>query len=344
MIKWMIVLGLCACGGSNNPATPDAPPAGCTVDDDCPDGMKCSAEGQCIGGCGGETLDLTYVPPSFMVVLDRSCSMDKKPVATAAQTKWASAVAALGSVLTSHATDIDWGLTLFPDTTGATCAQDANTVPIGPGTAASIKTLLTNALAPADPLFPDGPCVTNIDTGLQQAALDPMLGTKASYVMLVTDGAQSACDVGGGDAGSEAAVRDLFTLRGIKTFVVGFGGGVDAPQLNKLSMLGGAPLAGATKYYQADTAAQLDQVIQSIAELVIGCEYTVDPAPPDVNQTYVFFENTELVPRDTTHVMGWDYDPATMKVTLYGSYCDRLQSRQVDDVDVVFGCPVAPQL
>ena len=53
----------------------------------------------------------------------------------------------------------------------------------------------------------------------------------------------------------------------------------------------------------------------------------------------VFFENTEPVPRDPTHTNGWDYDPATMRLTLYGSYCGRIQDRSVDDVDVVFGCP-----
>ena len=84
---------------------------------------------------------------------------------------------------------------------------------------------------------------------------------------------------------------------------------------------------------------ELDQAFQQIAELVISCEYTVDPAPADLDKTYVFFENTEAVPRDPTHANGWDYDPATMKLTLYGSYCGRIQDRSVDDVDVVFGCP-----
>lgn len=58
----------------------------------------------------------------------------------------------------------------------------------------------------------------------------------------------------------------------------------------------------------------------------------------------MFYENTELVPRDTTHAAGWDYDPATMTLTMYGSYCDRLKTKVVDDVDVVFGCPTLPVL
>lgn len=338
-----IVVALLGCGGSaSNETTPDArPPGTCAVDADCPDGQRCNEAGQCFGGCG-ETLDLTYVPPNFMVVLDRSCSMDKPPNAQTTTTKWTTAVGALKKVLADHGADVDWGLTLFPDTTGETCAQDANSVPLGAGKAATIDGLLTSALVKTDPLFPKGPCVTNIDTGLQAAAADPALATKAGYLMLVTDGAQSACTLGNGDAGSEAAVHDLYTNRGIKTFVVGFGGAVDAAELNELAMLGGAPQAGATKYYRADNAAQLDAVFAQIAELVVSCEYTVDPAPPDVAQTYVFFENTELVPHDPSHAAGWDYDPATMKLALYGAYCDRVQTRAVDDIDVVFGCPVPP--
>lgn len=344
MTRWALTLALLGCGGSSASTNqPDAlPPGACTVDADCPDDQRCNDAGQCFGGCG-ETLDLTYVAPNFMVVLDRSCSMDKLPEPTATQTKWASAVAALGNVLVGHATDVDWGLTLFPDTTGTTCSQDANTVPLGPNQATAISTLLTDALVRTDALFPKAPCVTNIDTGLQAAAQDPALATKASYLMLVTDGAQSSCIDGGGDAGSEATVAAL-ARDGIKTFVVGFGGAVDAAELNELAMLGGAAKAGATKYYRADTAAQLDAVFTQIAELVVSCEYTVDPAPENLDETYVFFDNSELVPHDPSRAAGWDYDPATMTLAFYGTYCERVQRHQVDDVDVVFGCPVPPIL
>jgi hypothetical protein len=144
--------------------------------------------------------------------------------------------------------------------------------------------------------------VTNIDTGITQAATDPALNdpTRASFLMLVTDGAQSAgCTAGGGDAGSEAAVQNLFATRGITTFVVGFGGAVDAVQLDKLAIAGGAPQPG-----------------PAIAGQVVGCSYLVDPPPDDPSQIYVWLEKTESIPRDTSHVMGWDYDPATQLLTL----------------------------
>ncbi|MBA2539098.1 MAG: hypothetical protein H0V17_05635, partial [Deltaproteobacteria bacterium] len=161
---------------------------------------------------------------------------------------------------------------------------------------------------------------------------------------LISDGAQSGCSLGGGDAGTEASVADLFTNRDIPTFVVGFGSGTDAAELNTLATKGGTALAGTTKYYQADTPAQLDQAFQSIAGLIVSCDFLVDPAPTDLAQTFVFYENTELVPHDTTHGDGWDYDPATGTMTLYGTYCERLTTHEVDDVDVVFGCPTPPVL
>ena len=57
------------------------------------------------------------------------------------------------------------------------------------------------------------------------------------------------------------------------------------------------------------------------------------------NSLYVFFNDFELIPRDMTQTDGWDYDPATMTLSFYGSACDRLEDHEVDDLDIVFGCP-----
>ena len=44
------------------------------------------------------------------------------------------------------------------------------------------------------------------------------------------------------------------------------------------------------------------------------------------------------IPRDPTHMNGWDYDPATNQITFYGPACDALKAGTVTDVDIVFGC------
>jgi hypothetical protein len=345
-MRILLVVCLFACGGKGGGGGgADADPNGdgqtsCVDDGDCGTNQKCT-DGVCVGGCGSEELEIAYVPPNFIVSLDRSCSM-RTNIPGTGTSKWKASVDALNNVLGQYASDIRWGLTLFPDTTGQTCQQDAIPIPIGDGNAPAISTLLSNALVTTDPLYPDGPCVTNIDTGVTQAATDPALTdtTRKNFVMLVTDGAQSNdCGGNAGDTRTEAAITDLFTDRGITTFVVGFGGEVDAVALDKFAVAGGAALPATPKYYQADTAAQLEQAFETISGLVVSCEFIVDPAPADLAQTYVYFNETEQVPRDTSHTMGWDYDPATLKLTLYGGHCDRLKARQVDDVDVIFGCP-----
>jgi hypothetical protein len=334
-----VALVLAACSSTSN-----SPPDG---------GGDPTGDGGADATCGGVALDLTYVPPPFLIVLDRSCSMETQVVPNTTKNRWQVAVEALTAAVTTHDSTLAFGLTMFPDTTGATCSQDAIPIPAAPLSGAAISTMLTAALDPADPMYPDAPCVTNIDTGMAQALADPAIsGTGQRYVMLVTDGAQSgnpdgtgANNCGGtdGDARTQATIEQL-QADGVTTFVVGFGGNVDTSALNAFAIAGGAPRTGAQKFYAAESPAQLAQAFASIAELAASCEYTVDPPPPDLDQTYVFFGNTELVDRDTTHTKGWDYDPATMKLTFYGTDCERVSTRVVTDIDVVFGCPTPPIL
>jgi hypothetical protein len=296
--------------------------------------------------CGGQDLALEFRPPNFLVVLDRSCSM-KNVLTGTTTTKWAAAVAALHDAFTAYPDDLRWGMTLFPDTTGSSCAQDAIPFPVADHNAAAIDARLQAAADPADALYPaKGPCVTNIDTGVEQAGTDPALAMtdRHSYLMLVTDGGQSGCSLGGGAAGAVSAVGDLWTNHGVSTFVVGFGSSVNATELDNLAAAGGQPLTGTHEYYQADNAADLDAAVAQIAGQAVSCEIVVNPAPPDASQLYVWFDHTTSVPHDPTHTAGWDYDPATSTVTLYGSSCDQLKSHSVSAVNIVFGCPTPPIL
>lgn len=349
------VLALGACGTQVGDASPDASasgdaianvtadaaPGSCNYDYECGGGMKCSNHMCVVGGCGQSTLNLSYVAPNLLFVVDRSCSMKNIPNGSA-KTKWQMAVDALEGVITIQGTNIRWGMTLFPDKVDGACTQQAFPFPVADDNGPAIQTLLTQASSTSDPLYPaNGPCATNIDAGLQQAATDPGLSdaTRKSYLMLVTDGAQSTCTAAGGDAGSEAIVADLFGNRGISTFVVGFGNAVDATELDKLANAGGVPVTGGTHaYYQAESQADLDAVLASIADAVTSCSYKLDAAPPSIDKTYVWFEKTTKVARDITHADGWDFDPATNTVTFYGGSCDQLRTHTVDTVDVVYDC------
>ncbi|HEY4241469.1 MAG TPA: VWA domain-containing protein [Kofleriaceae bacterium] len=372
MKRFAVVMALAACGGSNSNSGGDVDggptvdtPAGCSAG--CPDGQFCSGANECIddgmckvdadctmpgfacspagtcveGGCGGTHLALTYVAPNVEIVLDRSCSMTQ--TLAGGQTKWDAAVAALNHVLTDHASDIRWGATMFPDTTGQSCAQDAIPFPVGNNNAAGIMAMFTAAQDASDPNFPDGPCVTNIDTGVEQAAADPALAepNRMSFMMLVTDGAQSGCSLGGGASGARQAIADALTA-GVHTFVVGFGSEVNANQLNNYADAGGEALSGNTHYYQADDAAALDQAFQAISSLTVSCKYKVDPAPTDLSETWVYFMGTMLIPYDPTDMEGWDFDAASSTLTFYGTACDSLRMDPTITVDVIYGCPTPP--
>ncbi len=330
-------------GGEDHDAGPKVTVT-CAADADCGAGGVCDlATLTC--GCGGVSVNSSVVTPSLLMVEDRSCSMTEL---VGGMTKWTIAVNALKSLTTQHAGKIDFGLSLFPDITGAACTQDAMAIPVGPANESKIQTLLTNALVKSDPLFPKGPCVTNIDSAMVQAVTEPAFADAARgrYVLLVTDGEQSGCTAGGGNPGTLQAITDLHT-KGVTTFVVAFGSMVDTVALNSFAVAGGQPnQTPPNKYYQADDQASLDAVLAGIVKSIpLGCDLKLAGPPPggDPSLIFVYFNKTPPpVKRDTSHVNGWDYDPTHNLVHFYGGACDQLTTGTVKDARVVFGCPNGP--
>ena len=313
----------------------------CEGDADCGPGTICDLKtSTCVpgGGCGAQAIAADPVPPNMLVVLDRSCSMtDKVPV----QTKWQIAVAALKTMTTTYAGKIRFGLTMFPDTDNVACTQAAIPVPTGPANESKIQTMLTSALLTSDPYYPDGPCVTNIDTAMSQAATDPgfLDKTRQNFAMLVTDGSQAGCNAGGGNAGTTATITAM-AGKGVKTFVIGFGSGVNAAALNQFAVAGGVPVVNpTTKYYDAADQKSLDTALQTIAALTLSCTFKLGTVPPDPNKLFVFVDKKTQVSRDPNKTQGWDYDPVTNQVTLYGQVCTDLKAGTIKLVDIVYGCP-----
>lgn len=316
-------------------------PGTCLADGDCDPGTICDqATKTCVpgGGCGATEAKAEAVAPNLLIVLDRSCSM----TATAGNaTKWEVAVAAIQTMTTKFNGKIRFGLTMFPDLVAPQCGQDAIPIPVGPGNEMAISEILGAALMQNDPNFPDGPCVTNIDTAMQQATTEVgfLDMDRDSYALLLTDGKQSSgCAAAGGDNGTTMIIKDLHDTMGVPTFVLGFGAGIDPAQMNIFADAGGVPAGDPTKYYDASDQASLDAALDTIANKTLGCTFDLDQTPPNPDEIYVFFDNQEKVERDATHAMGWDYDPATNQVTFYGPTCDKLKSGEVTDVDIVLGC------
>lgn len=314
----------------------------CESSFDCPSGLVCTDDGECLPGdegCG-EVFDTEKVVPNMLLVVDRSCSMkdtiDGEP-------KWDITVGAITDLTTKYEAEIRWGLTLFPDIEKPNCQQAEIPIPIDDANEMPIQDMLSAAQQLADPYYPNGPCITNIDTAIDQASKHQPLfdGNHPGHVMLLTDGKQYGCSYAGGDTGTEQIITALHD-DGVVTFVVGFGSGVDAKALDSFAIAGGAPLPGDPKYYQADDAAELEAALDGIIGGIVGCSFQLDGEPPDLDQLYVFFDGMDQVPRDPNHIEGWDYDPNTNTITFYGSYCEALQTMEVTDVDVVWGCAEPP--
>ncbi len=332
-------VGDCAAGTFCSRAGRCLPEGRCADGADCPAEHVCDDAGACVPGspCGGQAFAATRVRPDLMLVLDRSCSMRAR---VGGVRKWQAAVDAITAITRDFGDRLRFGLVLFPDRIGNECRQNETAIPLGEGNGPRVTDLLRAALDDADPNWPDGPCVTNIDSGVTRAALDPALDDPARphYLMLVTDGRQSACAADGGDAGTERALRALHEQRGVSTYVVGFGGEVSPADLARFAVAGGVPRPGEPRYHQADDAPALLAALRDIAGLLASCEYRLDAVPPNPLELAVFFDDRERVPRDPQHEEGWDYNAANNSVTFFGSACTRLREDGVADVDVVFGC------
>jgi len=300
----------------------------CGTSDNCPTGDMCVG-GFC--GCSGDSYGASSVPPNVLIVLDRSSSMNEM---IPGGTKWEIAKAAIASLLAAYGTRARFGLALYPGTdepcdTGARCGPGHVFVDPGLMTDAMINGVLGRAAT----------CSFGTPTAEMLATLPtytPLHDTmRPNYVLLITDG-MATCD---DPVPAVAALRA--TMPDVKTFVVGFGGGVDPMQLAGMAMAGGAARPGAMPYYQADDAMSFGDALTAIAGAVLTCTFTLSAAPPDLTMLYVYVDRMPVA-RDTSHAAGWDYDSMTNQVTFYGATCDSLRGGTTTGLAIVYGCPTSP--
>ncbi|MBL8914075.1 MAG: VWA domain-containing protein [Archangium sp.] len=298
----------------------------------CNPGATCSSDGTCQpaapdGGsnCGGELFQAAKVNSNMLIAFDKSGSMND-PIVMGGMSKWVIATTAIKQVTMQYDAQIQFGLMLFPEgaSNALQCVPGPVSVAVGDRRAPQIASTL-------DMNMPGGR--TPIGGVLTAAGMVPELVdmTRANYVMLVTDGAET-CQ---GD-GVMAATQNL-AQRGIKTFVIGFGGEVDATNLSDIAVAGGTPRPGMPRYYQADDATTLLQAFNTIAQGALGCEYRLATPPPDPAKVFVYV-NGVLQNRDTAHANGWDYSPATVRITFYGGLCQLVANDATARVSIVYGC------
>lgn len=311
----------------------------CDVNDRCAPDDRCFA-GVCIPNqCEAENFVAEAVPPNLMIVLDRSGSMDDRVGGWGTPPKWDVALEAIDNLMTTYSGQIRFGLQVFPGTDvpcqqGGHCNAGTIAVDIGENTQGAINQYLESA----DTCLLGTPIAGALSMVADYAPLED--NARSNYVLLVTDGEDNCANYGTPPAGNPAnQVRRLREKEpSVRTFVVGFGGGVSPQQLNALADEGGTALQGNRRYYQADDAASLEAAFQEIGGAVLGCEYTIPSEVPNPDDLFVFFDGIR-VPRDPSHTTGWNYNDNNGLLTFAGNACTALRTGNVESLILVYGCP-----
>jgi len=271
--------------------------------------------------------------PDLLIVQDRSGSMDEDASGgMTTPTKWTSVTQAIEQVVGQVST-VDWGLMFFGPANGISCnVSSTPAVPCGANTSAQI----TSAIMATKPM---GGTPTNeaVDAAVQyfQGNSDG----NSHFILLATDGLPQ-CDTQDDSAAAITSVMNAVAA-GIKVVVVGIGNDPQGDMtLTSMANAGGMPdTSGTTPYYQVNTTNDLVTALGTIAGQIVSCSYALQMAPANPDYVEIDDNNGMKIPRDQTHMNGWDYGPNDMSIVFYGMACDNLQKGVTTSIQAVFGCP-----
>ncbi|HJZ87513.1 MAG TPA: vWA domain-containing protein [Polyangia bacterium] len=280
--------------------------------------------------CGMQDFTLQRLPPDLLIVQDKSGSMNDPPSGGGAS-KWQQITTALSMSVVMSQAQIRWGLVFFPS--DILCGTSSTpSVPVGPNNAGAVQSAIAGT-------SPGGATPTQHAVRDATSYLLGLADSNPRYIVLSTDG-EPNCSFGVNDnAGAEQAVTDAANM-GIRTFVIGISAGSMADGvLNQMAQNGGEARAGGPPYYYSvNNQSDFVNAINAITGQVVSCTFQLTMQPPDPNMVRVTANGT-IVPRDTTHMNGWDFGAGNMSITFYGSWCNMLQSGSITDVHAIFGCP-----
>jgi hypothetical protein len=295
--------------------------------------------------CDSEETEVVPVPPSVLLILDKSGSMsmekwdhDGKPN-TPTVTRWYSLYQVVEGVVTMFDAVVDFGVKLYPKIDagsyipeGACVVAPGVEVPIAPMNAAAV---LAGIPAIDFEVLGGTPMETGLKRGYEYlTSLDP---AKQRFAILVADGEISDTCAGENFLEAQAAVEEAFTGDGIATYVVGID--VDAStseQLTSLALAGGKPKPGLEPFYQTSNQDELLAAIQQIVKDTLSCVIAVDPAPSEPELFEVWIDGQPVPQAASCAEDGWVWSVPHSEVTLCGAACDLL--KETGKVQAMYFC------
>ncbi|MCC7071523.1 MAG: carboxypeptidase regulatory-like domain-containing protein [Deltaproteobacteria bacterium] len=276
----------------------------------------------------------------ILLVVDRSGSMGEDEVGSGQQ-KWQGMKNALINVTSALDATVEFGLMLFPN--NDECGGGSLRVTLGANKASAIQTALNGA-------YPSGGTPTASTLQVTNEVVAPYLGDgRPLAVLLATDGGPN-CETGqivssrsptcrctnieeqGNcllhncldiETDNDGPITEIGHIKdlGISTFVVGISGVENfADVLNSMATVGGTALPGATKYYEANNEAQLQQALEAITQRVLSCRINVGADLDSADSINVRIGDM-VVTRDSARQNGWDIvSPGVIE--LFGAPCD----------------------
>jgi hypothetical protein len=309
--------------------------------------------------CGAKDKPAMRLLPDILLVYDASGSMNQDIMnamcpnpGCGANSKWSLMAPAVNQVVMQTENEVNWGLKFFASNNDCTVNANAN-VTVGPMRAAMVASAIAGRTDAAGNVTMGSRTPTRAGVSQGMAYLQSVQDMNPKYIVLVTDGLPN-CPMTGSTsnddtAGAVAAVT-ASAAAGIPVFVVGVAtagvtsGMIDADMvLNMLANAGGRPRQGTPAYYSVSNAADLASALTALVTQAASCTFQVGPTPTNDGTTSLGFINVfgdgVEIPKDTTHMNGWDYTDASMNaIQIYGPICNQIMTAAIQSVTVTFRC------
>jgi hypothetical protein len=324
------------------------------------------------GGCATQNSPTMRAPVNMLLMVDRSGSMTGCADGSqrdGCESKWSVTQQGLERMLMGLEDQARVGLLFFPASSNASNA-DGYRMPVI-GLNQTLRNSRMSLIAAIRAARPNGN--TPMACAMPQAVtyMQNITDMGSRNIMLITDGSPTdecsgmpcanpfdfACLMNASLASQStilaSVARGARSMPQIRTFALGTPDA--APSfMSSVALNGGtARMAGCEPtscHYTLGTAdfeRDLNMALDSVRDRAATCEFIlqVDPMTADPNLINVYYTPMSggagrYIPRDTTHMNGWDYAPGGRSIIFYGMLCDEVRAGNAgSSVQIVYGCP-----